>query len=85
MTQATGTQCRRSAIYLGAGSFGQHCYPHATPAERDAYATHQQDVADRQEESRQSKIELRRTIGQWLGAGWVQRRQDAPRWFDLEA
>lgn len=38
----SGIPCTSAAIYLGSGTFAQHCYSHGTPGERDRYREHQE-------------------------------------------
>ncbi|EUA65946.1 hypothetical protein I541_5723 [Mycobacteroides abscessus] len=40
VVKTTGQDCTNSAIYLGSGMFGAHCYSHATAAEREQYRDH---------------------------------------------
>lgn len=60
LVRATGEACASSAIYLGSGMFGAHCYSHASPAERDRYRIHHEETSTRQCNSREELLELQR-------------------------
>lgn len=47
----TGKRCTNTALYLGAGSFAQHCYSHSAPTERERFRDHQ----DRQNQAPKSR------------------------------
>ena len=45
LTATTADRCKNSAIYLGSGTFAQHCYTHLTPLERQQFNQHRHDIA----------------------------------------
>lgn len=81
LTRTTGEECKTTAIYLGAGVFGAHCYRHATAGERDQYRAHHEAVDARQGQSRELLQELQRSMGEEISAEWLQRREEPQRWF----
>lgn len=80
--RTTGEACTTTAIYLGKGMFGAHCYRHATAGERDQYKAHHEAVAQRQEQSHVILQEHQRATGREVAASWIQRREEPQRWFN---
>ncbi|OHT78137.1 hypothetical protein BKG69_15945 [Mycobacteroides chelonae] len=80
--RATGDSCASSAIYLGSGMFGAHCYSHASPAERDRYRAHHEEISLRQSDSREELVELQRSIGHEITAHWIDQREQRVRWVE---
>lgn len=83
MTRTTGEECTTTAIYLGGGIFGSHCYKHATASERGQYKAHHEAVDARQGQSRELLQDFQRTMGEEISAEWLQRREEAHRWFSM--
>lgn len=77
----TGKRCTNTAIYLGAGSFAQHCYSHCTPSERQRYRDHQDRQNQALEDSWLERGELLRLIGRNIIDDWVQNRGQQPPWL----
>lgn len=77
----TGKRCTNTAIYLGAGSFAQHCYSHCTPGERQRYRDHQDRQNQALEDSWLEREELLRLIGRNIIDDWVQNRGQQPAWL----
>ncbi|BBX16561.1 hypothetical protein [Mycolicibacterium duvalii] len=77
----TGKRCTNTAIYLGAGSFAQHCYSHCTPGERQRYREHQDRQNQALEESWLQRQELLQCIGRNIIDEWVQNRTQPPPWL----
>lgn len=77
----TGKRCTNTAIYLGAGSFAQHCYSHSTPGERQRYRDHQDRQNQALEDSWLERGELLRLIGRNIIDDWVQNRGQQPPWL----
>ncbi|QOF28773.1 Uncharacterised protein [Mycobacteroides abscessus subsp. abscessus] len=82
MVRSTGDPCASSAIYLGAGLFGAHCYSHATPTERDQYRAHHETVNTRQAQSHEDLLELQRSVGERIAADWLSIRDKRQHWVD---
>lgn len=82
IVRATGDPCASSAIYLGTGLFGAHCYSHATPTERDQYRAHHETVNTRQAQSHEDLLELQRNIGERIAADWLSIRDKHLHWVD---
>lgn len=82
MVRSTGDPCASSAIYLGSGMFGAHCYSHASVAERDRYRVHHEEVAARQCDSREELLEHQRSIGHKITAHWIAQRGQRMRWVE---
>lgn len=82
MVRSTGEPCVSSAIYLGSGMFGAHCYSHASPAERDRYRDHHEEVSARQSDSREELLEQQRSIGHKITAHWIEQREHRMRWVE---
>lgn len=77
----TGKRCTNTAIYLGAGSFAQHCYSHCTPGERQRYRDHQDRQNQALEDSWLEREELLRLVGRNIIDDWVQNRGQQPAWL----
>ncbi|MCV7152609.1 hypothetical protein [Mycolicibacterium pyrenivorans] len=77
----TGKRCTNTAIYLGAGSFAQHCYSHCTPGERQRYRDHQDRQNQALEDSWLEREELLRLVGRNIIDDWVQNRGQQPPWL----
>jgi hypothetical protein len=75
VVRATRLQCNVSAIYLGSGLFGAHCYSHATPPERDQYRQHNDSIVAAQSNSLDRQHELRRGVGETITERWLQHRE----------
>jgi hypothetical protein len=72
--RASGEKCVQTAVYLGSGLFGAHCYSHATPTERERYRVHSDAVAARQATSHEDLLARRRRIGTNIIEEWLQYR-----------
>lgn len=72
--RATGEKCATTAVYLGSGLFGAHCYSHATTTEREQYKAHSDAVAERQATSHEDLLAQRRRIGTNIMVEWLQYR-----------
>jgi hypothetical protein len=70
----TGEQCGKTAVYLGSGSFGAHCYSHATATEREQYTAHSDAVAARQAASYEDLRAHRRRVAKLVMKQWLLRR-----------
>lgn len=80
--RSTGEICTSSAIYLGAGIFGPHCYSHATREERERYRVHH-DAESRVETDAYAELESRqRGVGEALTERWLELRPDTARWVN---
>jgi hypothetical protein len=77
----TGKRCTNSAIYLGAGSFGQLCYSHSAPSERQRFRDHQDRQNESLEESWLERNELLRAIGRSIIDDWIHGRILQPPWL----
>lgn len=82
IVRSTGDDCESSAIYLGSGIFGAHCYSHATPTERDRYRAHHEAVAARQTRSHDDLLTLQRSVGENIAAQWISSREQRAGWVD---
>jgi len=80
--RATRTRCTATAIYIGAGSFGAHCYSHATPDERNQYRTYRDTITAAQSDSHDRLLGRRRGIGENLSERWLQMRTERRQWVD---
>lgn len=74
--RATRLPCTSSAIYLGSGTFGAHCYSHASPQERIRYRTHNDAVVAAEIDTHEALIGRRISAGRNTTADWLQRRKD---------
>ncbi|OHT82238.1 hypothetical protein BKG69_01090 [Mycobacteroides chelonae] len=83
--RTTGQECSTTAIYLGQGMFGSHCYVHASAGERQQYRAHHDTVSTRQATSREQLQDLQRTVGEHIAAHWIADREDRQRWIDQMA
>ena len=83
--RATKRPCRASAIYLGSGLFGAHCYSHATAAERDQYRKHQDSVGASQSDAYTDLLGRQRDVGEQLSVQWLQHRDTRRQWVDAVA
>jgi hypothetical protein len=81
----TGHKCAVSAIYLGSGLFGAHCYSHATPEERDQYRTHHETVIAAQSDSHARLLGRQRGVGKNITERWLQQRTDRRQWVEAMA
>lgn len=77
----TGKRCTNTALYLGAGSFAQHCYSHSAPTERERFRDHQDRQNQALEESWLERHELLRAIGRSIIDDWFQGRRLQPPWL----
>lgn len=82
VVRSTGEDCASSAIYLGSGIFGAHCYSHATPAEREQYRAHHEAVNTRQAQSHEDLLDLQRATGESIVAHWISTRDQRVEWVD---
>ncbi|SKY82522.1 Uncharacterised protein [Mycobacteroides abscessus subsp. abscessus] len=82
MVRTTGEDCTNSAIYLGSGMFGAHCYSHATPEEREQYRAHHEAVDARQLRTHEDLRELQRAVGRKIAAHWISTREQRTQWVD---
>jgi hypothetical protein len=76
VVRATRRLCAVSALYLGSGVFGAHCYSHATPDERDQYRTHQETVTALQSNAYANQSRRLRAIGERLCEQWLRHREN---------
>jgi hypothetical protein len=72
--RATGAKCGTTAVYLGSGLYGAHCYSHATSAEREQYQAHSAEVAARPATSHVDLLARQREIGASIIEQWLQHR-----------
>lgn len=77
----TGKRCTNTSIYLGSGSFAQHCYSHSAPGERQRYRDHQDRQNLALEESWLERQELLHRVGRNIIDEWVENRRQQPRWL----
>lgn len=82
MVKSTGEDCTNSAIYLGSGMFGAHCYRHATADEREQYRVHHEANEARQARSHNDLRALQRAVGEKIAAHWISTRQQRAQWVD---
>ncbi|MBN7300807.1 hypothetical protein IUQ79_02765 [Mycobacteroides abscessus subsp. bolletii] len=82
MVKTTGEDCTNSAIYLGSGMFGAHCYSHATPTEREQYRIHHAENDARQARSHTDLRDLQRAVGQKIAAHWISTREQRTQWVN---
>ncbi|WP_134144685.1 hypothetical protein [Mycobacteroides salmoniphilum] len=82
VVKTTGEDCTNSAIYLGSGMFGAHCYSHATPTERDQYRVHHEANDARQARSHEDLRSLQRAVGAEIAAHWISNRPQRIEWVD---
>jgi hypothetical protein len=90
IARASKRRCAVSAIYLGSGLFGAHCYSHATPEERDQYRIHQEAVSAQQSSLHANHLRRLRAIGERISERWLQHRENRRLWVteltsDIEA
>lgn len=85
MVRTTGQECTNSAIYLGSGMFGAHCYSHATSVERDQYRAHHEQIDSRQAGSRETLVDLQHAVGEKVAAHWIAHREERTRWIESVA
>ena len=77
----TGKLCTNSAIYVGAGTFAQHCYSHGTPDKRQRHRDHRERQTEAAEESWKKGQEQMQRIGRIIIDDWAQKRKYLPTWF----
>ncbi|WP_016888827.1 hypothetical protein [Mycobacteroides abscessus] len=82
MAKSTGEDCTNSAIYLGSGMFGAHCYSHATPTEREQYRVHHEQNDARQARSHADLRNLQRAVGEKIAAHWISTREQRAQWVN---
>lgn len=82
LVKTTGEDCTNSAIYLGKGMFGAHCYSHATPEEREQYRVHHEENDARQARSHDDLRKLQRVVGEKIAADWISTREQRKQWVD---
>lgn len=82
VVKATGEDCTNSAIYLGSGMFGAHCYSHATLTEREQYRVHHERNDAVQARSLTDMRNLQRAVGEKIAAHWISTREQRARWVD---
>ena len=82
LVRTTGEDCANTAIYLGAGMFGAHCYSHASPAERDQYRAHHQSVEAHRTRSHDDLRSIQRAVGEKIAAHWISNRPQRIEWVD---
>lgn len=80
--RATKLRCSVSAIYLGSGVYGAHCYSHATPAERDQYRQHNDLTLAAQADSHGRLLGFRRAVGEKIADRWRQHRETKRQWVE---
>lgn len=78
---STGKPCRGTAIYLGSGSFAEHCNPHWTQAEKDAYQQHFEEQHIALAEAEAQRDELLRNFGRSIIDDWLQHRESGSPWL----
>lgn len=82
LVKSTGQDCTNSAIYLGSGMFGAHCYSHATPTEREQYRIHHEQNDARQARSHADLRNLQRAVGQKIADHWISTREQRTQWVN---
>lgn len=82
LVKTTGEDCTNSAIYLGSGMFGAHCYSHATPDEREQYRAHHEQNDARQARSHNDLRNLQRAVGEKIVAHWISTREQRAQWVE---
>ncbi|WP_074363838.1 hypothetical protein, partial [Mycobacteroides abscessus] len=82
VVKTTGQDCTNSAIYLGSGMFGAHCYSHATAAEREQYRDHHERNDALQARSHTDLRNLQRAVGQKIAAHWIATREQRVQWIN---
>lgn len=82
LVKSTGEDCTNSAIYLGSGIFGAHCYSHATPEEREQYRVHHEKNDARQARSHNDLRDLQRAVGEKISAHWISTREHRIQWVN---
>ncbi|TDZ45955.1 hypothetical protein [Mycobacteroides franklinii] len=82
MVKSTGEHCTNSAIYLGAGMFGAHCYLHATPIEREQYRIHHEENDARQARTHNDLRNLQRAVGEKIAAHWISTKEQRTEWLE---
>ncbi|WP_236740017.1 hypothetical protein [Mycobacteroides abscessus] len=82
VVRATGQDCSNPAVYLGSGTFGAHCYVHATPTERDKYRAHHEALDAHHASSGEDLYQLRCSVGQKIAAHWISTRERRIQWVD---
>lgn len=82
VVKTTGEDCTNSAIYLGSGMFGAHCYSHATTTEREQYRAHHEENDARQARSHTDLRKLQRAVGEKIVAHWISTRERRTQWVD---
>ncbi len=82
LVKTTGEDCTTSAIYLGSGMFGAHCYLHVTPAEREQYRIHHEDTDARQARSHADLQHLQRDVGKKIADHWISTREQRLQWIN---
>ncbi|AKP56670.1 hypothetical protein [Mycobacteroides abscessus] len=80
VVKSTGEDCTNSAIYLGSGMFGAHCYLHATSEEREQYRLHHEQNDARQTRSHADLRNLQRAVGKSIAADWVSTSEQRAQW-----
>ncbi|WP_016888809.1 hypothetical protein [Mycobacteroides abscessus] len=82
VVKSTGEDCTNSAIYLGSGIFGAHCYAHATTDEREQYRIHHEKNDARQARSHSDLRDLQRAVGEKIVAQWISTRGQRAQWIN---
>jgi hypothetical protein len=80
--RTTGAKCVSSAIYLGSGLFGAHCYSHATAEERNQYRAHHEKASSQLSNSHELLLVRQRGVGEAIAEQWLQRRENRRQWID---
>lgn len=75
-------QCTSSAVYLGSGSFGTHCYTHASRYERDQHRAQLDEVAAAQSELHDKLLDRLYHVGEEVSERWLRCRADRRQWAD---
>ncbi|EIT89203.1 hypothetical protein [Mycobacteroides abscessus] len=82
VVKSTGEDCTNSAIYLGSGMFGAHCYLHATSTEREQYRVHHEENDARQARTHHDLRNLQRAVGEKIAAHWISTREQRTQWVE---
>ncbi|AWG65087.1 hypothetical protein [Mycobacteroides abscessus] len=82
VVKSTAEDCTSSAIYLGSGMFGAHCYSHASPSEREQYRVHHEENDARQARSHNDLRSLQRAAGEKIVTHWISTREQRTQWIE---
>lgn len=80
-TTKTGRPCSNAGVYLGSGSFAQHCYTHLTVVERRRFDDHRREIAAHEERLMAERDERIARAVEQVRAEWQSRLRPDSGWL----